>query len=164
MYHVCAPELAGFQIMVILDLCYVQSYEIKSPPWTIWWFRILGISLLKIKIGWVLWCFKLQTIVSCALIYSTLLSSWLLSEVWYIIATQPILIFFRARVLHLDRLKEWTWLYSFAKNKHSWITRQRTMRVTSFMKLNLHIFNPKVLTRDLNFGTKYRSKYGPCYK
>ena len=43
-------------------------------------------SLLKIWIGWVLWCFKLQTIVSCALIHSTLLSIWLLSEVWYIIA------------------------------------------------------------------------------
>ena len=36
-----------------------------------------GFSLLTIKIGWVLWCFKLQ---------NTLLSSWLFSEVWYIIA------------------------------------------------------------------------------
>ncbi len=32
-------------------------------------------SLLKIQIGWEILCFKLQTIVSCALIHSTLLSS-----------------------------------------------------------------------------------------
>ena len=25
-----------------------QSYEIKSPPWTIWWFRILGIFSVEI--------------------------------------------------------------------------------------------------------------------
>ena len=36
-----------------------QSYEIKSPPWTILWFRILGIfSVENIKR---LWVFMFQT-------------------------------------------------------------------------------------------------------
>ena len=39
-------------------------------------------------------CFKLETIVSSALIHSTLLSSWLLSQVWNI-KTQPLYIFNR---------------------------------------------------------------------
>ena len=39
-----------------------QSYEIKSPPWTILWFRILGIFSIGIQIGWVFLCFKLETI------------------------------------------------------------------------------------------------------
>ena len=30
-----------------LHICYDQSYEIKSPPWTILWFRILGIFSLE---------------------------------------------------------------------------------------------------------------------
>ena len=25
----------------------IQSYDIKSPPWTIWWFRILGIFFVE---------------------------------------------------------------------------------------------------------------------
>ena len=29
------------------DHCVIQSYEIKSPPWTIMWFRILGISSVE---------------------------------------------------------------------------------------------------------------------
>ena len=29
--------------MTLLHLCLPQSYEIKSPPWTIWGFRIPGI-------------------------------------------------------------------------------------------------------------------------
>ena len=36
----------GFRVMAMVrDLSgiYFQSYEIKSPPWTILWFRILGI-------------------------------------------------------------------------------------------------------------------------
>ena len=28
-------------------VCFVQSYEIKSPPWTIVWFRILGIFIVE---------------------------------------------------------------------------------------------------------------------
>ena len=30
-------------IYLSTGICKKQSYEIKSPPWTIWWFRILGI-------------------------------------------------------------------------------------------------------------------------
>jgi hypothetical protein len=51
-----------------------QSYEIKSPPWTIWRFRILGIfSVENIdRLG----DYMIQTFTfSCALIHSTLLSS-----------------------------------------------------------------------------------------
>jgi hypothetical protein len=69
------------------DFCctmYKQSYEIKSPPWTILWFRILGIFSVENIARLGVLCFKLQTIVSSALIHSTLLSSWLLSEVWSI--------------------------------------------------------------------------------
>ena len=32
----------------IFILCTIQSYEIKSPPRTIWWFRILGIFSVEI--------------------------------------------------------------------------------------------------------------------
>jgi hypothetical protein len=46
-----------------------------------------GFSLLKNKIGWVFLCFKLETI------SSTLLSSWLLSEVWNIKTPNPYLYF-----------------------------------------------------------------------
>ena len=72
------------------------------------------------KYRYVVWvflflCFKLETKVSSALIHSTLLSSWLLSEQQN---TQPIYIFNRVRVLHLDRLKEGTWLHSFGKCKY----------------------------------------------
>ena len=63
---------------------FCQSYEIKSPPWTILWFRILGIFSVENIARLGVLCFKLQTIVSSALIHSTLLSSWLLSQVWNI--------------------------------------------------------------------------------
>jgi hypothetical protein len=53
----------------------MQSYEIKSPPWTILWFRILGIFSVENIARLGVLCFKLQTIVSSALIHSTLLSS-----------------------------------------------------------------------------------------
>ena len=52
-----------------------QSYEIKSPPWTILWFRILGIFSVKIIDRLGVLCFKFETIVSSALIHSTLLSN-----------------------------------------------------------------------------------------
>ena len=90
-----------------------QSYEIKSPPWTILWFRILGIfSVENIK--------RL-----CVFIFQTWDNSQLLRRALWIIAeltivscvkhkiTQPLYIFNRVRVLHLDRLKEGTWLHSF---------------------------------------------------
>ena len=35
-YKTCAYALTN-------EMSFVQSYEIKSPPWTILWFRILGI-------------------------------------------------------------------------------------------------------------------------
>ena len=92
-----------------------QSYEIKSPPWTILWFRILGIfSVENIK--------RL-----CVFMFKTCSNSQLLRRVLWISAektigasfkhknTQPLFIFNRVRVLHLNRLKERTWLHSFVK-------------------------------------------------
>ncbi len=92
---------------------YNQSYVIKSAPWTILWFRILGIfSVENIK--------RL-----CAFMFQTCSNSQLLRRVLWISAeqtigaslkhknTQPLYIFSRVRVLHLNRLKERTWLHSF---------------------------------------------------
>ena len=92
-----------------------QSYEMKSPPWTILWFRILGIfSVENIK--------RL-----CAFMFQTCSNSQLLRRVLWISAeqtigasfkhknTQPLYISNRVRVLHLNRLKERTWLHSFGK-------------------------------------------------
>ena len=92
-----------------------QSYVIKSAPWTILWFRILGIfSVAYIK--------RL-----CVFMFTTCSNSQLLRRVLWISAeqpigaslkhknTQPLYIFHRVRVLHLNRLKERTWLYSIEK-------------------------------------------------
>ena len=91
-----------------------QSYVIKSAPWTILWFRILGIfSVENIK--------RL-----CVFMFQTCSNSQLLRRVLWISAeqtigaslkhknTQPLYMFNRVRVLHLNRLKERTWLHSFA--------------------------------------------------
>ena len=90
-----------------------QSYVIKSAPWTILWFRILGIfSVENIK--------RL-----CVFMFQTCSNSQLLRRVLWISAeqtigaslkhknTQPLYIFSRVRVFHLNRLKERTWLHSF---------------------------------------------------
>ena len=95
------------------SIYYTQSYVIKSAPWTILWFRILGIfSVENIK--------RL-----CAFMFQTCSNSQLLRRVLWISAeqtigaslkhknTQPLYIFSRVRVLHLNRLKERTWLHSF---------------------------------------------------
>ena len=97
----------------ILLLCN-QSYVIKFAPWTISWFRILGIfSVENIK--------RL-----CIFMFQTCSNGQLLRRVLWISAeqtigaslkhknTQPLYIFNRVRVLHLNRLKERTWLHSFA--------------------------------------------------
>ena len=93
---------------------FLQSYVIKSAPWTILWFRILGIfSGEYIK--------RL-----CVFMFQTCSNSQLLRRVLWISAeqtigaslkhknTQPLYMFNRVRVLHLNRLKERTWLHSFA--------------------------------------------------
>ena len=88
----------------------IQSYEIKSPPWTIWWFRILGIfSVENIdRLG----DFMFQTSDNSQLCIDSQYSSQQLIFVWSLKhqISQPIYIFNRVRVLHLDRLKEGTWL------------------------------------------------------
>ena len=91
----------------------IQSYVIKSAPWTILWFRILGIfSVEYIK--------RLR-----AFMFKSCSNSQLLRRVLWISAeqtigaslkhknTQPLYMFNRVRVLHLNRLKERTWLHSF---------------------------------------------------
>ena len=45
----CYAGMYSHLNFVLLHLCAVISYEIKSPPWTIWWFRILGIFSWKYK-------------------------------------------------------------------------------------------------------------------
>ena len=92
------------------------NYEVKSPLWTILWFRILGIfSVENIKM-------------LCVFIFQTWDNSQLLRRVLWISAeltivsslkhtnTQPLYIFNRVSVLHLDRPKEGTWLHSFGSN------------------------------------------------
>ena len=90
-----------------------QSYVIKSAPWTILWFRILGIfSVENIKR---LCVFMFQTWDNSQLLRRVL---WISAELTIVSSlkhknTQPLYIFNRVRVLHLDRLKEGTWLHSF---------------------------------------------------
>ena len=88
--------LLGPELRFLSSIKYIQSYEIKSPPWTIWWFGTLGIFSVE-NIDW-LGDFMFQTSdnVSCALIHSTLLSSLLFSEVWNI--KSPNLSIFSARL------------------------------------------------------------------
>ena len=86
-----------------LDACScMQSYEIKSPPWTILWFRILGIIA---RLG----VFMFQTSDNSQLCID---SQYILFSVTdYCLkfeTSKPIYIFSRVRVLHLDRLKEGT--------------------------------------------------------
>ena len=108
------------QIAFLIVIRYVhysmqyQSYEIKSSPWTILWFRILGIFSVENIDRLVAMMF--QTSDNSQLCIDSQYSSQQLTIVWNLIhhSTQPILIFSRARVLHLDRLKEETWLHSFA--------------------------------------------------
>ena len=62
-------------------------------------------------------CFKFETIVSYWEEYCESVQSWLLSQVWNI-KRQNLFIFstgYWVRVLHLDRLKEGTWLHSFGE-------------------------------------------------
>ena len=108
-----------------------QSYEIKSSPWTILWFRILWIfSVVNIKR---LCVFMFQTWGNSQLLRRVL---WISAELTIVSSlkhknTQPLYIFNRVRVLHLDRLKEGTWLHSFGflwlklhssqENHYTWI-------------------------------------------
>ena len=97
-----------------LELSIKQSYEIKSPPWKILWFRILGIfSVENIKR---LCVFMLKTWDNSQLLRRVL---WISAKLTIVSSlkhknTQPLYIFNRVRVLHLDRLKEGTCLHSFA--------------------------------------------------
>ena len=101
------------QKLAVAALYKYQSYEIKSPSWTILWFRILGIfSVENIKR---LCVFMLQTWDNTQLLRRVL---WISAELTIVSSlkhknTQPLYIFNRVRVLHLDRLKERTWLHSF---------------------------------------------------
>ena len=46
--------------------------------------RLRTFTLKKIKVGWVLWCIKHQTIASCCEDCCESMHNWLLSEVWNI--------------------------------------------------------------------------------
>ena len=85
---------------------FCQSYVIKSAPWTILWFRNLGIfSVENIKR---LHVFMFQTWDNSQLLRRVL---WISAELTIVSSlkhknTQPLYIFNRIRVLHLDRLVE----------------------------------------------------------
>ena len=104
-----------------------QSYEIKSPPWTIFWFRIFGIfSVKNIKR---LCVFMFQTWDNSQLLRRVL---WISAELTIVSSlkhkkTQPLYIFKRVTVLHLDRLKEGTLLHSFAFPRHQRPASHRSM-------------------------------------
>ena len=106
-------SISSFTVDISILLC--QSYEIKFPPWTILWFRILGIfSVENIKR---LCVFMFQTWDNSQLLRRVL---WISAELTIVSSlkhknTQPLYILNRVRVLHLDRLKEGTWLHSFAQ-------------------------------------------------
>ena len=112
------------------QLILYQSYEIKSPPWTILWFRILG--TLSVENIARLDVFMFKTSDNSQLWIDSQYSSQYLTIIWSLKNqnTQPMYIFFRVTVLHLDRLKEGTWfhwyyqtVYSigyFALNIHPW--------------------------------------------
>ena len=99
-----------------------QSYEIKSPPLTILCFRILGIfSVKNIARSDV---FMFQTSDNSQFCIDSQYSSQKLTIVWSLKhqKTQPIYIFNRVRVLHLDRFKEGTWLHSFVRFRQARIS------------------------------------------
>ena len=62
----------------------MQSYVVCNQVPSLSLFRWRTLTLLKIKIGWMFWCFKLQTIVSYWEEYYESMQSWLLSQVWNI--------------------------------------------------------------------------------
>ena len=99
--------------------CHRQSYEIKSPPWTIWWFRILGIFSVENIDRMDSMMFQTSDNSQLDLQYS----SQQLTIFWSLIhhGTQPILILSRVGVLHQDRLKKGTWLHSFVQLVHPFI-------------------------------------------
>ena len=106
-------QLSSLKLVNINIVWFIQSYEIKSPPWTILWFRILGIFPVEyIKR---LCVFMFQTWDNNQLLRKVL---WNSAELTIVSSlkhknTQPRYIFNKVRVLHLDRLKEGTWLHSF---------------------------------------------------
>ena len=111
-----------------------KSYKIKSPPWTIWWFRILGIiSVENIdRLG----AMMFQTSNNSQLCIDSQYSSQKLTIVWCLThqSTQPI--FYRVRVLHLDRLKEGTLSHSFAWiwNLWSWFLVMKIHPLSCFLQ------------------------------
>ena len=115
----------------VIDIRRIQSYKIKSPPWTILWFRIVGIFYVESinRLG----VFMFQTWDNSHLCIDSQYSSQLLTIVWSLKHqnTQHIYNFSRVRVLHLDRLKEGTWLHTFGLNQPHSIT------LFTFVKCNL---------------------------
>ena len=125
-----------------------QSYIIKSAPWTILWFRILGIfSVEYIK--------RL-----CVFMFKSCSNSQLLRRVLWISAeqpigaslkhknTQPLYMFNRVRVLHLNRLKERTWLHSFGLVRAEVLSRLKLRAELLSLVLLSRIKGCVILTRQ----------------
>ena len=117
-----------------------QSYEIKSPPWTILWFRILRIFPVENidKLG----VFMFQTWGNSQLCIDSQYSSQYLT-IWSLKHqnTKHIYIFNKVRVLHLNRLKEGTWLLIFGSTWYEMTLNDRCFLKTFFFlvsNLNWH--------------------------
>ena len=89
-FYIDDSDLA-WEIFLHLDLIKAMKSSPLLGPFGV--SEFWGFSLLKIKIGWVLWCFKLQTSQLCI---DSQYSSEQMTIVWSLIhhSTQPILIFF----------------------------------------------------------------------
>ena len=137
-----------------------QSYEIKSPPWTILWFRILGIfSVENIKR---LCVFMFQTWDNSQLLRRVL---WISAELTIVSSlkhknTQPLYIFNRVRVLHLDRLKEGTWLHSFEYvSVIYWASLENRSIIVGIVLCRMYIW---MRVGCVNFLSKYLSLFS-CF-
>ena len=114
----------------------MQSYEIKSPLSTILWFRILGIfSVENIKR---LCVFMLQTWDNSQLLRRVL---WISAELPIVSSlqhknAQPLYILNRVTVLHLNKVKERTWLHSFGKCQHFCFLKLRKIHETNWLEID----------------------------
>ena len=107
----------SYKIRYIFEELYVAGYVNYKLAYKLYWLdesspRRKTLTLEKIKVGWVLWCIKVQI---CKQSYCELMHSCLLLLIWTLLYhnTQPVSIFSRVRIFHLERLEKVTWLHSF---------------------------------------------------
>ena len=142
--------------------CNMQSYEIKYPPWTILWFRVLGIfSVENIdRLG----AMMFQTSDNSQLCIDSQYSSQQLTIVWSLgthQSTQPILIFSRVRILHLKRLENVTWFHSFDWTN---LTLAITLKVNLSVSVTTYIKKRFILAKICwNHAACIKGKHPICW-